>query len=70
MEMCIDEQPELEAIPAGANHTSACWLPPELTGVGLAVDTARQRYASAHRGARSLKLAGVAAAVDGAAIYA
>jgi oligopeptide/dipeptide ABC transporter ATP-binding protein len=70
MEMCIDEQPDLEEIPAGANHTSACWLPPELTGVGIAMDTARQRYASTHRGARSSKLAGVAAATDGAAIYA
>jgi oligopeptide/dipeptide ABC transporter ATP-binding protein len=70
MEMCIDEQPALEPIPAGPDHTSACWLPAELTGVGIAMDTARQRYASSHRGTRSTKLPGVAAAVEGAAIYA
>ena len=30
----------------GRDHSSACWLPPEMTGVGIAMDTARQRYAS------------------------
>ena len=68
MEMCIDDQPDLEAIPAGPKHTSACWLPPEMTGVGVAMDTARQRYASAHRGPRSSKLPGVLAASEGAAV--
>jgi hypothetical protein len=33
------------------------------------MDTARQRYASAHRGARSAKLPGVIAA-EGATVYA
>ena len=70
MEMCIDEQPDLAPIPAGPNHTSACWLPPEMTGVGIAMDTARQRYAAAHRGTRSAKLPGVIAAVEGATVYA
>jgi len=70
MDMCMQEQPPLEEVPTGPNHTSACWLPPELTGVGIAVDTARQRYASAHRGARAAKLPGVAAAVAGATVYA
>jgi oligopeptide/dipeptide ABC transporter ATP-binding protein len=70
MEMCIDEQPDLVPIPAGPSHTSACWLPPEMTGVGIAMDTARQRYASTHRGARSAKLPGVIAAVEGATVYA
>jgi hypothetical protein len=41
-----------------------------MTGVGIAMDTARQRYASSHRGARSAKLAGVIAAVEGAEVYA
>jgi hypothetical protein len=41
-----------------------------MTGVGIAMDTARQRYASTHRGVRSAKLPGVIAAVEGAAIYA
>jgi len=70
MEMCIDEQPDLEAIPVGADHSSACWLPPEMTGIGIAVDTARQRYASTHRGARSQKLPGVVAAAESTAVYA
>ncbi len=70
MEMCIDEQPGLEAIPVGADHSSACWLPPEMTGIGIAVDTARQRYASTHRGARSQKLPGVVAAAESTAVYA
>lgn len=66
----MEEQPPLEEVPTGPNHSSACWLPPEMTGVGIAVDTARQRYASAHRGARAAKLPGVAAAVAGATVYA
>jgi hypothetical protein len=70
MEMCIDDQPDLVEIPAGGHHVSACWLPPEMTGVGVAMDTARQRYASAHRGVRSSKLPGVVAAVEGATVYA
>jgi len=70
MEMCMQEQPPLEAVPTGPNHSSACFLPVEMTGVGLAVDTARQRYASSHRGARSAKLPGVVAATEGSAVYA
>jgi oligopeptide/dipeptide ABC transporter ATP-binding protein len=70
MEACIDDQPDLEPIPTGPNHTSACWLPPDMTGVGIAMDTARQRYASSHRGPRSAKLPGVIAAVEGAEVYA
>ena len=70
MEMCIDEQPNLESIPAGSDHSSACWLPPELTGVGIATDTARQRYAGTHRGERSAKLPGVMVAVKDATVYA
>ncbi|HUZ69013.1 MAG TPA: ABC transporter ATP-binding protein [Candidatus Saccharimonadales bacterium] len=70
MEACIDDQPPLESIPAGADHSSACWLPPELTGVGVATDTARQRYAGTYRGPRSSKLPGVRAAASEAAVYA
>jgi oligopeptide/dipeptide ABC transporter ATP-binding protein len=70
MEACIDDQPPLEPIPAGAEHSSACWLPPEMTGVGIATDTARQRYAGSHRGPRSSNLPGVKAAVNEAAVYA
>jgi oligopeptide/dipeptide ABC transporter ATP-binding protein len=66
MEICIHEQPDLVPIPTGPDHVSACWLPPDMTGVGIAIDTARQRYATAHRGAPSAKLA----AVDGGTVYA
>jgi oligopeptide/dipeptide ABC transporter ATP-binding protein len=69
MEMCIDDQPDLVPIDAGPDHTSACWLPQEMTGVGVAMDTARHRYASAHRGPRSSRLPGVVAAEQGAVVY-
>jgi oligopeptide/dipeptide ABC transporter ATP-binding protein len=70
MEACLDAQPVLEEIPTGVDHASACWLPPEMTGVGVATDTARHRYAGAHRGPRSAALPGVVAAAEGAAVYA
>jgi peptide/nickel transport system ATP-binding protein len=70
MDTCINEQPDLETIPGGPDHSSACWLPADMTGVGVAVDTARQRYASAHRSARAEKLPGVIAAAQSTAVYA
>ena len=42
-----------------SGHRSACWLPPELAGLGADVDQARQRYALAHRSARAASLPGV-----------
>ena len=70
MDTCINEQPDLETIPGGPDHSSACWLPADMTGVGIAVDTARQRYASSHRSARAEKLPGVIAAAQSTAAYA
>jgi len=70
MDTCIDDQPDLNSIPAGVDHTSACWLPAEMTGVGIATDTARQRYAASHRTARAAKLPGVVAANADSAVYA
>ena len=70
MDTCIDEQPDLETIPGAPDHSSACWLPADMTGVGIAVDTARQRYASSHRSARAEKLPGVIAATPSTAAYA
>ncbi|MDQ2959765.1 MAG: ABC transporter ATP-binding protein [Candidatus Dormibacteraeota bacterium] len=61
MDRCIDEQPELVAAGEDPQHTSACWLPSELVGTGVAVDTARRRYADAHRGERAARLPGVVA---------
>ncbi len=62
MEVCIDKMPELTPAAGGSAHTSACWLPPDLVGVGSAVDTARQRYAENHRNERAARLPGVVAA--------
>jgi oligopeptide/dipeptide ABC transporter ATP-binding protein len=70
MDMCLEEQPDLGPIPTGSDHSSACWLPPDMTGVGIAMDTARQRYASTHRRGRAAKLPGVIAATDSTAVYA
>ncbi|HEY6468815.1 MAG TPA: ABC transporter ATP-binding protein [Candidatus Dormibacteraeota bacterium] len=70
MDMCIESPPVAEPIPAGVAHRSACWLPPEMTGVGVAMDTARRRYAAAHRGPRTAKLPGVLSAVTMAPAHA
>ncbi len=68
MEVCIDKQPELTAVAGGTGHTSACWLPPDMVGVGLTMDTARQRYAEGHRNERAGRLPGVRAAREPAAV--
>ena len=66
MEVCIDKQPELSRVEGGSDHKSACWLPPDMVGVDLARDTARQQYAESHRGERAGRLAGVRAAREAA----
>ena len=68
MEVCIDRQPELTSVSGGPGHASACWLPPDMVGVGVAMDTARQRYAESHRNERAGQLAGVIAASEAAAV--
>jgi oligopeptide/dipeptide ABC transporter ATP-binding protein len=70
MDMCVESTPVAEPIPAGVDHRSACWLPPEMTGVGVAMDTARRRYAVAHRGPRTAKLPGVLSAATMAPAHA
>jgi len=70
MPMCIDEQPSLDEVGNDPTHTSACWLPADIVGVGVAADVARRRYADAHRDSRSDKLAGVVASGEGAPVYA
>jgi peptide/nickel transport system ATP-binding protein len=70
MDRCVESPPEFEPIPVGVDHRSACWLPPEMTGVGVAMDTARRRYAVAHRGARVAKLPGVVATITTAPAHA
>jgi peptide/nickel transport system ATP-binding protein len=68
MEVCVERQPELTPVAGGSGHTSACWLPPHLVGVDVAVETARQRYADGHRNERAERLPGVIAARETAAI--
>jgi peptide/nickel transport system ATP-binding protein len=63
MDRCVESTPEFEPIPVGVDHHSACWLPPELTGVGVAMETARRHYAVAHRGPRVARLPGVLATI-------
>jgi peptide/nickel transport system ATP-binding protein len=70
MEECIDDQPDLVTVSEGTEHRSACWLPPDMVGVGVAMDTARQRYAAGKRGMRAVRLPGVIAAREETAAYA
>jgi peptide/nickel transport system ATP-binding protein len=70
MDVCLEDPPQLGPVGDGSGHTSACWLPPELVGVGVAADTARRTYADAHRGVRAAKLPGVTAAREETAAYA
>jgi oligopeptide/dipeptide ABC transporter ATP-binding protein len=67
---CIDDQPPLDAVGDDPTHRSACWLPPDIIGVGVAADAARTRYASAHQDSRTANLPGVVAARDGEVVYA
>ena len=70
MDQCLDDEPDLLPVGPGSGHTSACWLPPELVGVGPAADAARQGYAEGHRGSRAASLAGVADAEEDAVAHA
>jgi peptide/nickel transport system ATP-binding protein len=70
MDICQDDQPDLFPIPAGPNHSSACWLPLDMTGVGQAPATARQAYAHSHQSRRAANLPGAVAAQLKAGIYA
>jgi peptide/nickel transport system ATP-binding protein len=70
MEECIDDQPDLAAVAEGIDHRSACWLPPDAVGIGLAADTKRQLYAASKRGMRAARLPGVVAAREESAAYA
>jgi peptide/nickel transport system ATP-binding protein len=68
MEVCLDKMPEVMPVSGGSGHQSACWLPPDLVGVGLAMDTARQNFAESHRNERARRLPGVRAAMEAAAV--
>lgn len=59
MEKCIDQNPPMIAVDTG-RHQSACWLPPDLRGVGPDVDRLRLEYALVHRDPRAEALPGAA----------
>ena len=70
MDKCIDDPPRMTTAGDDWAHTSACWLPPDSVGTGVAADTKRRRYADEHRTERAEKLAGVRADRDQTAAYA
>ncbi len=59
MDVCTEKQPPMVEVGSTSGHRSACWLPPDLMGLGADVDQARQRYGLAHRSARTAALPGV-----------
>jgi peptide/nickel transport system ATP-binding protein len=58
MDRCLKELPDLMPVAGGA-HSSACFLPPDITGVESGAIAARQAYASGHRTGKTATLAGV-----------
>jgi oligopeptide/dipeptide ABC transporter ATP-binding protein len=70
MDVCGREQPDLAPVGGGTGgHDSACWLPPDLVGVGAAVDAARRRYSIAQRGSPIARLRGAVATEGGTAVH-
>ncbi|HZU15791.1 MAG TPA: ABC transporter ATP-binding protein [Candidatus Dormibacteraeota bacterium] len=49
MEICRREPPPLRPVDAGEEHESACWLPPEVVGLGAEADGRRRAAAEAGR---------------------
>jgi hypothetical protein len=58
MERCLTDEPPLLPMSTSEEHHSACWLPPELTGMADATDAARRRASAAARGKAARKVAG------------
>ena len=64
MDRCLDEVPPLQQI-GSPIHESACWLPPNLAGLGSVAD-AKRRFVSRRSGSgRARDLAAAAAAFEG-----
>ncbi|MGH3319708.1 MAG: ABC transporter ATP-binding protein [Streptosporangiaceae bacterium] len=57
MDRCISEVPPLHPVAGGAMHTSACWLPAEVVGLGADVDERRLAAAEQDRRGPARQLA-------------
>ncbi len=53
MDRCLTDEPPLRDVGADDDHSSACWLPPDLTGFDREVDERRWVAAEAHRSGRA-----------------
>jgi peptide/nickel transport system ATP-binding protein len=53
MDHCLTEEPSLLDVGTDEEHSSACWLPSNLTGFDRQVDEQRWAAAEAHRGQRA-----------------
>jgi oligopeptide/dipeptide ABC transporter ATP-binding protein len=53
MDRCLTDEPPLLEVGADDDHSSACWLPPDLTGFDREVDERRWVAAEAHRSGRA-----------------
>jgi peptide/nickel transport system ATP-binding protein len=53
MDRCLTDEPPLLDVASGNDHTSACWLPDDLTGFDHEVDERRWTAAEAHRSGRA-----------------
>jgi peptide/nickel transport system ATP-binding protein len=53
MDRCLTEEPPLLDVGKGEEHSSACWLPPDLVGFDRQVDEQRWMAAEGHRGPRA-----------------
>ena len=59
MDRCVAEVPRMMVVADNLEHTSACFLPADAVGVGVAVDTKRRRFADEHRTHVAADLPGV-----------
>jgi oligopeptide/dipeptide ABC transporter ATP-binding protein len=57
MDRCLTDEPPLIDVGSDDGHSSACWLPPALTGFDRGVDERRLLAAEAHRSGRARTLA-------------
>ncbi len=69
MEVCAREQPDLRPVRGGTGHVSACWLPTDLVGTGVAVDNSRRHYVESRSSAVARLRSDGAAARGGGAVH-
>jgi len=59
MDRCLEDLPGLLPVSGGTQHSSACYLPPDIVGIDDKTNAARIDFAKAHRSAKSISLPGV-----------